>query len=182
MPICKFEDLSHSDCATLVAQARALRAGVQSETDALRKFFKKALMSFCRHLEYFAPLNVSEAAQTWATERGVPTLRSLTKYEERARFGAEKDALLWEHQKPAKDIFDDLVDAGGASDEEILAILKTARIAWILSSENARIMPKKGRRDDPDAAYRQADIKMLWCWTCGLISPDGSGYCELHRR
>jgi hypothetical protein len=46
--------------------------------------------------------------------------------------------------------------------KEVAATLKSASIAWILKRENSRLeeLGFRSRRDDPDDAYRQADIKL----------------------
>lgn len=178
-----FRELSPTSLDRLVAIAMPLIKAVQGEDPAVREFADAVLDFYCRMLELFAPVNVSREAQRVASESGIgiADLRTLSKYEDRDDLGDRKKEFMWEHHKPCKELFLDLTERCGGSETDVLRVIQTARIAWILAAENKRLSHRD--RADPERDYKDARIELLHCWTCAeKTSPDGSGYCTEHQR
>jgi hypothetical protein len=105
------------------------------------------------------PVTTSVAAQAEAERRGVD-LRAMG-WHDQHRFDRGRVMFQWEHVLPVGRLREACLAAVSAA--EIVQILQTARVAWILKEEDRRLtaLGYRSVRPDPDAAYGEAGIRLL---------------------
>ena len=104
------------------------------------------------------PYDISEAAAAVAAERGLD-LAALT-YGGQPKADPRREAFHYEHMVTISTI---VAKARALADvEAIIDLLCSSRVAWITKAENGELTRRgyNSRRDDPDAAYAEAGIRL----------------------
>ncbi|WP_114944803.1 hypothetical protein [Microvirga calopogonii] len=113
-----------------------------------------------RDLENFVIPMVSAAAQDRAIQMGLPDLRQFRWNDQKSRMSdPNREIFHWEHYTPVSNIVAGLIKITTPDLESIAEVLRTARVAWILKEENARLSHRS--RKDPAADYARAGITLL---------------------
>lgn len=108
----------------------------------------------------FVKPEVSQAAREEAARIGVDLFSR--NWHDQHRFDPGRKTFHFEHVLPVNALRELCVGAG--SPEAVHALLRSRlRVAWILKSEDAELtrLGFRSRRSDPEAAYREAGIKLL---------------------
>jgi len=130
-------------------QAAALS---KSMSDDVRKFHDAVVPALI-------PYDISEAAAAVAAERGLD-LAALT-YGGQPKADPRREAFHYEHMVTISTI---VAKARALADvEAIIDLLCASRVAWITKAENDELTRRgyNSRRDDPDAAYAEAGIRLV---------------------
>jgi hypothetical protein len=127
--------------------------------ETMKTYLRRIAYDMCRQMEQFCVPHVSQAAYDEATSKGIANLHTW-RWRDQSRQDRGREVFHLEHKMPVALMRDHVLKA--RSVKEVAATLKSASIAWILKRENSRLeeLGFRSRRDDPDDAYRQADIKL----------------------
>jgi hypothetical protein len=138
--------------ATLRLTSRQAAALRRSMSDDVRKFHDAAIPSLL-------PYEISEAAALAAETYGID-LASLS-YAVQPAVDPGRGVLHYEHMDTISSIVAKALAAERV--EEIIALLCTSRVAWITKAENGELarLGYSSNRDDPDAAYAEAGIRLI---------------------
>jgi len=138
--------------ASLELTPRQTAALARSMSDDVRKFHDAAIPALL-------PYEISEAAAAAAAERGLD-LAVLT-YAAQPAVDPGRRTFLYEHMVTISSI---VAKARATEDvEAIIDQLCASRVAWITKAENDELTKRgyNSRRDDPEAAYAEADIRLV---------------------
>lgn len=138
-----------------------------TKDEKARKGLLSLLLTLCRNMEDIAPRNASKAAQKRADDLEIGDLRKYH-FDDGGRFpgGRKKTELHWEHWRPAVDIRNELLELTEPTLENVKEVLSTAKICWVLLSENKKL-DKRGQRSsrkDPSKSYAIAEIELQHDW------------------
>lgn len=139
---------------TKVKAARELELGIRE-----RRRLLESISEDIKKWTDVIPVSVSAAAQAEAERRGVDLI--VMGWHDQHRFDPGRGMFQWEHILPVGRIRDACLQAG--SPAEVITILQTARVAWILKEEDRRLtaLGYRSVRPDPEGAYREAGITLL---------------------
>lgn len=127
----------------------------------LQRHYRETLKWTARDLENFVLPCASVRAQEMAKSMGIPDIRQFRWGDQATKMKDPTRTIFhWEHVYPVKNIVQGLLRLEAPSSNDIATVLRKAKIAWILKSENSRLEHHK--RDDPDQDYAQAGI-LLEC-------------------
>lgn len=151
-----------AELLTVFAQSISLKATVAREVELEMREQRRLLESISEDIKKYTdllPPLVSVGAQAEADRRGVD-LRGMG-WHDQHRFDRGRSTFQWEHIVPVGQIRSSCLEARNTG--EIVQILKTARVAWILKEEDRRLtgLGYRSVRPDPDDAYRAAGITLL---------------------
>jgi len=128
--------------------------------EAIRAHYRTVLKWMARDLENFVRPTVSVAAQECAARMGLPDLRQFRwKDQPKKMKDPERAIFHWEHYTPVANIVEALIRIDMPTLEAVANILRTAKIAWILKEENARLSHRS--RKDPASDYANAGIELI---------------------
>ena len=135
-----------SACAQVDRGTAAHRRLLESISDDIKK-----CTDFC------VPC-VSEAARVEAAKLGINL--ACVGWHDQPRFDRGRLVFHREHLVPVKGIRARCLSAESA--EAVAEALRAARVAWILKAEDRRLtsLGYRSERVDPEAAYREAGIKL----------------------
>lgn len=144
------------------AESILIKARVAREVELSVRERRRLLESISEDIKKWTdviPVTMSAGAQAEAERRSVD-LREMG-WHDQHRFDRGRLMFQWEHVIPVGRIREACLDAQSA--DEVAGILKTARVAWILKEEDRRLtsLGYRSIRPDPEAAYREAGIRLL---------------------
>ncbi|ACT58244.1 hypothetical protein [Hirschia baltica] len=128
------------------------------------RYYFKALSDQVRHIEYFlAEHRVSEKAQKLATEMRIGELKFYAWRDQTSKMKDPKRKIFhFEHIKPCAQIRDEILALEKPKVSEIVSILKTSDVAWILKEEQKLIDKKyRNHRPDPYRCLSKSGINLL---------------------
>jgi len=127
----------------------------------VRNYYNYLLKWAINGLDQFVRPTASRAAMAKAAEMGVGDIRNYIWLDQTSKMkDRDRSIFHWEHVAPVSDLVKACLACPPESIVQIEAILRRARIAWILKSENERLK-NHGRGDDPLEFYRQAHIELV---------------------
>ncbi|MBX3198866.1 MAG: hypothetical protein KF894_12090 [Labilithrix sp.] len=145
----------------LAASIVSLIQAVNSAEDAATKRYCRRVLHLVVR-ETRTPVYVSNRAQRLATKMGLGDLRNYGWYQQRTKMqDPERKLFAWEHVVTVKDLTEQLLALKDPTPHRARRILRQARVAWILRSENERLNELGFRQSRPRDAYERANIKLL---------------------
>jgi hypothetical protein len=128
--------------------------------EPIRALFRPVLHWMAHDLENFVSPMVSIAAQERAFQMGLPDLRQFHLNDQKKRMNdPERKIFQWDHYTPVSNIVRELIEIITPTVEAVAEVLKTARVAWILKEEDAKLSHKS--RKDPAADYAPGGIRLV---------------------
>jgi hypothetical protein len=130
----------------------------------LRSWCLSVLDIACRHIEEFVIPEVSIRAHREAEALGLGDLSTYRWTDQTDHMGDKgRRVFHWEHVLPVSEMKRRLLAISEPDINEIVYILKSADVAWILKEEDAdltRLKLSQRRDGNPWDAYRKAGIEM----------------------
>lgn len=148
---------------SIMAKAALLHMTMnQRQAARIRESLSDDIKKFCDVItpDVRSP-EVSRRALLAATAAGIDLCRQA--WHTQPSFDDGRRIFHLEHVVPVRAIRERCLTAD--DEDELVAILSSVRLAWILKTENRELdrLGLRTRRDDPDAAYRSAGIALMTC-------------------
>jgi hypothetical protein len=125
---------------------------------ALRTYYRDSLKWMVRLLETFLKPYASKAALETAQAHALEDLRRLRWKDQKRKMKDSKRLIFhWEHVVQVTDIVDSILALKKPTVGAIAEELKKAKVAWILKSENKKLLHKNRPNDN----YQTAGITLL---------------------
>ncbi|WP_243372265.1 hypothetical protein [Microvirga solisilvae] len=137
----------------MVEQMRGLQ-----RDDSLSKYYRYSLKWMVRGLENFVMPHASVNAMKKAEELDIGDIRRFRWSDQTSKMmDPKREIFHWEHVVQVSDIVNAITQLHDPHREAIAYELKKAKIAWILKSENKKLIHKVR----PIDAYERAGIDLL---------------------
>ena len=161
-----FEPHAMIHLTSIAHTMKLLLTGYDESPKQYQNYQYDNLKMMCRWLEKLMVPLISKAAEEKALELGLnaATLRCSTWFHQKSLMKDPKRNIFHlEHVKPVKQLAKEVLHSRGKTTEEIVQILQTAEIAWILKTEDNKLNASKQRtyRPDPLESYRQCGINLI---------------------
>jgi hypothetical protein len=154
----------------LVPIARTIKELLSTYDDAseeLQRYQRHTLRHMCRELEKFLIPQISEKAANEALSRAGVDLKTFSsfgwKHQKTKLKDPDRKIFHLEHIIPVTQLANRVLEKRSEGVEDIVEILQTAKIAWILKSEDEDLNRNGYRsvRPDPMTCYKKAKITLI---------------------